>query len=249
MQTENFNANFDIDISIDSLSFGNLKIFENFNFTLSAGKWTSVLGKSGVGKSTLLRGITGELESKTNFSITCSDKAPLKGRIAYMGQQDLLLPWLTVFENVTLGMRLRKERDPVSIGNAYELINKVGLRKYCKEIPENLSGGMKQRVALARTLLENKSLVIMDEPFSALDIVTKLEIQDLFAEMLRDKTVLFVTHDPLEALRLGNYIYLMRGSPAYLEKISELSGGIPRDIKNNELHSFHGELLLAMRED
>ena len=249
MQTENFNANFDIDISIDSLSFGNLKIFENFNFTLSAGKWTSVLGKSGVGKSTLLRGITGELESKTNFSIICSDKAPLKGRIAYMGQQDLLLPWLTVFENVTLGMRLRKERDPVSIANAYELIDKVGLRKYCKEIPENLSGGMKQRVALARTLLENKSLVIMDEPFSALDIVTKLEIQDLFAEMLRDKTVLFVTHDPLEALRLGNYIYLMRGSPAYLEKISELSGGIPRDIKNNELHSFHGELLLAMRED
>ena len=249
MQTENFNANFDIDISIDSLSFGNLEIFENFNFTLSAGKWTSVLGKSGVGKSTLLRGITGELDSKTNFSITCSDKAPLKGRIAYMGQQDLLLPWLTVFENVTLGMRLRKERDPVSIGNAYELINKVGLRKYCKEIPENLSGGMKQRVALARTLLENKSLVIMDEPFSALDIVTKLEIQDLFAEMLRDKTVLFVTHDPLEALRLGNYIYLMRGSPAYLQKVSELSGGIPRDIKNHELHSFHGELLLAMRED
>ena len=249
MQTENFNANFDIDISIDSLSFGNLEIFENFNFTLSAGKWTSVLGKSGVGKSTLLRGITGELESKTNFFITCSDKAPLKGRIAYMGQQDLLLPWLTVFENVTLGMRLRKERDPVSIANAYELIDKVGLRKYCKEIPENLSGGMKQRVALARTLLENKSLVIMDEPFSALDIVTKLEIQDLFAEMLRDKTVLFVTHDPLEALRLGNYIYLMRGSPAYLEKISELSGAVPRDIKNNELHSFHGELLLAMRED
>ena len=249
MQTENFNANFDIDISIDSLSFGNLEIFENFNFTLSAGKWTSVLGKSGVGKSTLLRGITGELERKTNFSITCSDKAPLKGRIAYMGQQDLLLPWLTVFENVTLGMRLRKERDPVSIANAYELIDKVGLRKYCKEIPENLSGGMKQRVALARTLLENKSLVIMDEPFSALDIVTKLEIQDLFAEMLRDKTVLFVTHDPLEALRLGNYVYLMRGSPAYLQKVSELSGGIPRDIKNNELHSFHGELLLAMRED
>ena len=166
-----------------------------------------------------------------------------------MGQQDLLLPWLTVFENVTLGMRLRKERDPVSIANAYELIDKVGLRKYCKEIPENLSGGMKQRVALARTLLENKSLVIMDEPFSALDIVTKLEIQDLFAEMLRDKTVLFVTHDPLEALRLGNYIYLMRGSPAYLEKVSELSGAGPRDIKNNELHSFHGELLLAMRED
>ena len=152
-----------------------------------------------------------------------------------MGQQDLLLPWLTVFENVTLGMRLRKERDPVSIANAYELIDKVGLRKYCKEIPENLSGGMKQRVALARTLLENKSLVIMDEPFSALDIVTKLEIQDLFAEMLRDKTVLFVTHDPLEALRLGNYIYLMSGSPAYLEKISELSGAVPRDIKNNEL--------------
>ena len=84
---------------------------------------------------------------------------------------------------------------------------------------------------------------------SALDIVTKLEIQDLFAEMLRDKTVLFVTHDPLEALRLGNYIYLMRGSPAYLQKVSELSGGIPRDIKNHELHSFHGELLLAMRED
>ena len=248
MQEENFDANFDIDISIDSLSFGDLKLFENFDFSLSAGKWTSVLGKSGVGKSTLLRGITGELENKAKFSITCSDKSPLKGRVVYMGQQDLLLPWLTVFENVTLGMRLRKEKDPVSIANAYELIDRVGLKKYCKEIPQNLSGGMKQRVALARTLLEDKPLVIMDEPFSALDIVTKLEIQDLFAEMLGDRTVLFVTHDPLEALRLGNYIYLMRGCPAYLEKLSQLSGAVPRDIKSNELHSFHGELLLAMRE-
>ena len=139
---------------------------------------------------------------------------------------------------------------PVS-GTIINSLKKLEYRGYDSAGIATLSSGQINEVKSEGRVdnLENNSLVIMDEPFSALDIVTKLEIQDLFAEMLRDKTVLFVTHAPLEALRLGNYIYLMRGSPAYLEKISELSGAVPRDIKNNELHSFHGELLLAMRED
>ena len=164
-----------------------------------------------------------------------------------MAQQDMLLPWLNVIENVTLGDRLRGIVDPVRRGTAHELIDQVGLKNYAFALPAKLSGGMRQRVALARTLLEDRPVVLMDEPFSALDAVTRLQLQDLAAILLKDKTVLLVTHDPLEALRLGNHIYLMAGRPAQLEKIAELTDQAPRDIGEPSILANQADLLTRMK--
>ena len=123
----------------------------------------------------------------------------------------------------------------------------MGLKNYAFALPAKLSGGMRQRVALARTLLEDRPVVLMDEPFSALDAVTRLQLQDLAANLLRDKTVLLVTHDPLEALRLGNHIYLMAGRPAQLEKITELTDQAPRNIAEPSILAHQADLLTRMK--
>ena len=165
-----------------------------------------------------------------------------------MAQQDLLMPWLTVFENVTFGERLRGISDPVRYGLAHELIDRVGLRDYVHERPAKLSGGMRQRVALARTLLENRTVVLMDEPFSALDVITRLRLQEMAADLLKDRTVLLVTHDPLEALRIGNHIFLLKDQPAQLERIAELIDPVPRDIKDQVILSHQADLLSRMNK-
>ena len=165
-----------------------------------------------------------------------------------MAQQDLLMPWLTVIENVTFGDRLRGISDPVRYGLAHELIDRVGLRDYAHELPIKLSGGMRQRVALARTLLENRTVVLMDEPFSSLDVITRLRLQEMAADLLSDRTVLLVTHDPLEALRLCNHIHLMSGRPVKIEQIAELTNPSPRDIKDQTVLAYQADLLSRMKE-
>ena len=144
-----------------------------------------------------------------------------------MAQQDLLLPWLNVLDNVTLGNRLRGER--VDQQRALDLLMRVGLTDAALARPDALSGGMRQRAALARTLMEDRPVVLMDEPFSGLDALTRLRLQALAAELLAGRTVLLVTHDPLEALRLGEHILIMNGRPATLSALPDLPGVPPRD--------------------
>lgn len=238
---------FDINISVKHHSFGDVILFNSLELTIPKTAWTCLLGVSGVGKTTLLK-VLAELNSEnSSFSIKCSDGHPIKNRVAYMAQQDMLLPWLNVIENVTLGDRLRGKNDPVRRGLAYELIGQVGLRNYALALPDQLSGGMRQRVALARTLLEDRPVVLMDEPFSALDAITRLQLQDLSANLLKNKTVLLVTHDPLEALRLGNYIYLLANRPAQLEKIIELTDQTPRNIGEPSILAHQADLLTRMK--
>ena len=244
---KNFAAEkFDLTIEIDQLGYDNLLIFDSLKLDLKAGSWTCLLGVSGIGKSTLLKFIAGLVGEQSDNSLKCSDHQPIAGRISYMAQQDLLLPWLTVFENVTLGDRLRGVWDPIRFGLAHELIDRVGLRDYAQALPKKLSGGMRQRVALARTLLEDKALVLMDEPFSALDAITRLHLQEMASELLLGRTVLLVTHDPLEALRLGNNIFLLEGCPASLEQVAYLDTPRPREVKNPEIQAYQGELLARM---
>ena len=183
-------------------------LFAPIELSLPAGQWTCILGRSGVGKSTLLRLIAG-LETTGQFigDITTSDGQPFNNRISYMTQSDSLLPWLTVFENIVLGARLRGE--PPDFTRANTLLDRVGLNSYGDRKPASLSGGMRQRTAFARTLMEDRSLVLLDEPFSALDASTRADMQDLAAQMLRGKTVLLVTHDPAEAVRLGHQIVVL----------------------------------------
>ena len=232
---------FSISIKADRLALGPNILFENLNFSLKKNKWTCLLGPSGVGKTTLLRVAANLIPNINNVVITCSDNKPLNGRTAYMAQDDLLLPWLNVLENVVLGFKLRSE--PANNSKAINLLKMVGLSKNIKDFPSTLSGGMRQRVALVRTIMENRPVVLMDEPFSSLDAISKVKMQDLAADLLRDRTVLLITHDPIEALRLGDRIHILSGRPVKFASPIIPKGIRPRLVTDPQLLKEQADLL------
>lgn len=204
-----------------SAEIDGVSIFSHLDLTLKPRSWTCLLGASGVGKSTVLRLFAGLAEG-VRFDGDLSDP----GRVAMMAQQDLLMPWLSVLDNVLLGARLRGERPDHDL--ARDRLAQVGLADHADKQPSALSGGQRQRVALARTLMEDRAVVLLDEPFSALDALTRAQMQELTAELLDGRTVLLVTHDPNEAARLGETILIM--TPTGLVEIAAPTSPIPRDI-------------------
>ncbi len=223
------------------LAYADTLLFDNLSARITGGRWTCILGPSGVGKSTLLRMIAGLSETGPATRIAASDGSALDQNIAWMAQQDLLLPWLSVAENVALGDRLRGGTpDTQRVGS---LLSDVGLEDKADAPPAELSGGQRQRAALARTLMEGRPVVLMDEPFSAVDAITRARLQELAARLLQNRTVLLVTHDPLEALRLGHCIHVMAGRPAYLGPQMLPPGDTPRDPTDPTLRDLHQQLL------
>ncbi len=216
-------------------------LFRDFSMTLEAGRTTCLLGPSGVGKSTLLRLVAGLIEPAEGAEIVDQNGRTLGGRIAWMGQQDLLLPWASVLENVVIGARLRGERP--DLGRAGRLLAEVGLEDRAQHRPAALSGGMRQRVALARTLMEDRPIVLMDEPFSAVDAITRFNLQNLAARLLAGRTVLLVTHDPLEALRLGHRVHVMSGFPVAIDAGISPPGAPPRDSHDSAILTLQADLL------
>jgi putative hydroxymethylpyrimidine transport system ATP-binding protein len=226
------------------LDYAGTPLFLDLNLNLEGGAVTCLLGTSGVGKSTLLRLVAGLVPARPPTAVVAGDGLPLAGRLAYMAQQDLLLPWLDALGNVLLGTRLRGEpRTATRTARARSLLERVGLGDRAGARPAALSGGQRQRVALARTLMEDHPLVLMDEPFSALDVPTRLRLQDLAAGLLAGRTVLLVTHDPLEALRLGHRIHVMSGRPAVVGPALEPPGPPPRRAGDPALLAAHADLL------
>ncbi|WP_424969335.1 ABC transporter ATP-binding protein [Dinoroseobacter sp. S76] len=221
-------------------------LFRGLDLTLEAGRWTCLLGASGAGKSTILRMIAG-LDAHVTFDgqITAQDGAPLAGRVAYMAQSDLLLPWSKVIDNLCLGARLRGTRPDRA--RALRLLERVGLAEHAEKRPDALSGGQRQRAALARTLMEDRPVILLDEPFSALDARTRSEMQDLAVELLAGRTVLLVTHDPGEAARLGHGIEVL--GPNGLTTVPPPSGAVPRSVDDPETLAMQGALLRRLRED
>jgi putative hydroxymethylpyrimidine transport system ATP-binding protein len=215
----------DIQVRDLSLRFGSQTVFEQLNFDIPGGSFVTLLGASGAGKTSLLKIIAG-LAPASFGSVICSDGKPVGGRIAWMGQKDLLYPWLSIEQNVALGSRLRGE--PVDRRWAEHLIEQVGLGGYAKALPAALSGGMRQRAAIARTLYEKRPIVLMDEPFSALDAITRTAIQDLAAELLARNTVLLITHDPMEACRLSHRLLVLSRWPAGIDDTHVIAGQPPR---------------------
>ncbi|OEF22000.1 hydrogenase expression protein [Vibrio splendidus 5S-101] len=222
------------------------------SLSLNAGKWTVLLGRSGCGKTTVLRYLAGLLDDKVEWqgTLATSDELPLNDRIAYMAQQDLLLPWLSVIDNVCLSHRFQ---NPVSdkalqTNQALELLAAVGLADQANAMPDQLSGGMRQRVALARTLMQDKPVVLMDEPFSALDAVTRHKLQSLACELLRDKTVVLITHDPQEAVRLADNLYVLQGTPANAQFLSVPLTSTPR-VLDGECAELQQAILDQLERD
>jgi len=222
------------------------------SLSLNAGKWTVLLGRSGCGKTTVLRYLAGLLDDKMEWqgTLVTSDELPLTDRIAYMAQQDLLLPWLSVIDNVCLSHRFQ---NPVSdkalqTNQALELLAAVGLADHASTMPDQLSGGMRQRVALARTLMQDKPVVLMDEPFSALDAVTRHKLQSLACELLRDKTVVLITHDPQEAVRLADNLYVLKGTPANAQSLSVPNTATPR-VLDGECAELQQAILDQLERD
>lgn len=235
---------FSVEVAGARLSYAGQMIFDDLSVMLEAGRVTCLLGPSGVGKTTLLRLIAGLAPAGASARITCGDGGPIKGRLAYMAQQDLLLPWLPVLDNVLLGACLRGEAPDED--DARRLLDAVGLGANAADRPATLSGGMRQRAAVARTIMEGRPLVLMDEPFSALDAITRLRLQSLAAETLAGRTILLVTHDPLEALRLGHRIFVMAGSPARLGAPLVPPGAPPREAGEPAVLAMQAELLALL---
>jgi len=219
-------------------------LFSDLTFELDAGKWTCLLGASGIGKSTVLRLLAGLPAGGTfDGQIRCSDDKPLVGRVAFMAQSDLLSPWLSVRDNVSIGSRLRGERaDSEKVDS---IIARVGLADHALKKPAQLSGGMRQRAALARTLMLECPVVLLDEPFSALDARTRAEMQELSFALFDTRTVLLVTHDPGEAARLGHRICLF--TAAGLNEVEAPSSQPIRAIDDLEMLKRQASLLQMLR--
>ena len=222
------------------------------SLSLNAGKWTVLLGRSGCGKTTVLRYLAGLLDDKVEWqgTLTTYDELPLTDRIAYMAQQDLLLPWLSVIDNVCLSHCFQNSASDKALqtNQALELLAAVGLADYANAMPDQLSGGMRQRVALARTLMQDKPVVLMDEPFSALDAVTRHKLQSLACELLRDKTVVLITHDPQEAVRLADNLYVLQGTPANAQSLSVPLTATPR-VLDGECAELQQAILDQLERD
>jgi len=186
------------------------------DLSIPAGRFVSLVGPSGCGKSTLFNIIAGLLQpTEGRVLIDGKDATGTIGRVGYMLQKDLLLPWRTVLDNVILGMEIQGKSLKSSRERALPLLQKYGLSGFEYLHPESLSGGMRQRAALLRTLLFDTDVILLDEPFGALDAQTKLQMQEWLMQLWGDfaKTVVFVTHDVDEAIYLSDEIHVMGTRP------------------------------------
>lgn len=211
---------------------------------MKRGEFVSVIGASGSGKSTLFKLVTGLLEpNQGDILIDGKQTGKRLGSVGYMPQKDLLLPWRNVLENVLLPIEVTREHKQTKIPEIREWLSRFGLAEFEKAYPNELSGGMKQRVAFLRTLMTGKELLLLDEPFGALDSMTKRNMHKwllgLWGEL--QKTVLFITHDLEEAILLSDRVYVLQD-----EGIKELKVNLPRPRSSQLIYQSE---FLTMRKE
>ncbi len=215
---------------------GETKALSNISFTLSTGEFTAVVGPSGCGKSTLLSLIDGLMRPESGELLL--NGAPLtdnSSKIGYMLQHDHLFEWRSVYRNILLGAEINGPVTPEIKNRALDLLDQYGLGQFAGSKPSELSGGMRQRAALIRTLLLNPELLLLDEPFSALDYQTRLKVSDDIGQIIRHsgKTALLVTHDLSEAVSLSDRIIILSQRPAKVVRIVPITFTLENDTPLN----------------
>ena len=208
-----------------SVTFEQEQILQRLNLDIREGEFVALVGPSGCGKSTLLNILAGVLQPESGSILV--DDTPVTGissHFAYMPQSDLLLPWKTILENVTLYGRLHGRAKEAQAAAMKEL-PVFGLQGYETSYPDELSGGMRQRAAFLRTALCSADIMLLDEPFGALDVITREEMQDWLLKLRSQlgRTTLLVTHDIDEALYLADRIVVLGGRPAVIRRIIDLT--------------------------
>jgi NitT/TauT family transport system ATP-binding protein len=204
-----------------SLRFGTLEVLRDFSLEVAAGEVVAIVGPSGCGKTSLLNLVSGAVHASAG-------SIARNGRSHTVHQSDGLFPWLTAAENIALGLRhVSAPAEPLA-----EMIALVGLGGFEHHYPHRLSGGMRQRVELARALVGNTELLLLDEPFSSLDYLTRLRLRGELARMLalRPRAVLLVTHDIEEAVQLGDRVLVLSERPARILRELRPSSPRPRDV-------------------
>ena len=230
-------------------------MFQDLSFSITQGEFVSIIGASGCGKSTLFR-LINQLEEPDQGEILINGKSIVgqKGYAGFMPQKDLLMPWRTVGGNLRLPMEINKASKKEQEEKSRKVLKTMGLESYYDKYPRELSGGMRQRVSFARTLLTGSELLLLDEPFSALDYFTRVSLQEwLLEQWKREKrTILFVTHDVEEALYLSQRVLVLRGRPVRQVESIEVPLPYPRtreQLEKSEILQLKDELIRQLRAE
>ncbi len=199
---------------------GEIPAIDHLSFAVRQGEFVSIVGPSGCGKSTLLNLLTGLLRPEQGSIVRCDERRNNADFYGYMLQQDQLFEWYTIWENVTLGLRINHNLTDEKRQYIEALLEKYQLLSFKDNKPSSLSGGMRQRAALIRTLAMEPELLILDEPFSALDYQSRLSVADDIGQIIRqeNKTAILVTHDIGEAISLSSRVLILSKRPAHLIK-------------------------------
>lgn len=221
---------------------GGNPIIENLSMEVRKGEFVSIIGKSGTGKSTIFKLLTGLLQQDAG-EILINNQQVIPGMVGYMPQKDLLLPWRTILENIMIAAEIQKDVN-ITKEEAERWIERAGLKGYENALPKQLSGGMRQRAAFLRTLLTGKDVLLLDEPFGALDTFTKKEMQIWLLSIWKDlkKTIIFITHDLEEAAFLSDRILLLHRN----KTIEEVVVDLPRPRHPEDVHS---EKMMTLRRN
>lgn len=211
---------------------------KNLTFNIKENSIVAIIGPSGCGKSTLLN-IIGNLEDKTSGDIIFKEN---KNNIGYMFQTDCLFPWLTILDNCLLGLKIKKELTEEKKKYVIKLLKTYGLKDFIYSYPANLSGGMRQRVALIRTLATNPDILLLDEPFSALDFETRQLVSDDVYKIIKKehKTTIIITHNIEEAIAFADKVIVLSKRPATIKKIFDIKlTNATSPIHNRECKEFN----------
>lgn len=194
---------------------GETKALKDISFHVKQGEFLAIVGPSGCGKTTLLSIIAGLLTPETGTIVLPHNNKDMRSTIGYMLQRDHLFPWRTIYQNAVLGLEIQNKLSPAAKAYVKHLLEEYELSDFSDKYPEQLSGGMKQRVALIRTLALNPDILLLDEPFSALDYQTRLNVSDDICKRIRKagKTVIMITHDLSEAISLSDRVLVLSKRP------------------------------------